>query len=113
MHELSLTEKLLKLVLAEAEAHQAKQITKIKIAIGDLSGIVEGSVETYFRLIAEPTIAAQAVLEFTRVRANLFCSYCNHEFIKPASDFLCPDCGELGRLTDSGRECFVESIEVE
>jgi hydrogenase nickel incorporation protein HypA/HybF len=113
MHELALTEKVLKLVLAEAAAHHAKQITKIKIAIGELSGVVPGSVEFYFQLIAKETIAEHAVLEFNQVEARLFCIQCCKEFKKLARDFLCPDCGNLARLTDSGQECIVESIEVE
>jgi hydrogenase nickel incorporation protein HypA/HybF len=113
MHELALTEKMLKLVLSEAESHQAVKIIKIKIKIGELSGIIEDCVEYYFQLAARDTLAAGAELEFIRCKAVLFCPKCRREFEKKPPDFNCPDCGNLCRLTDSGRECFVESIEVE
>lgn len=113
MHELSLTEKMFHLVLKEAEAHRAKQINKISFAIGELSGIVEDSVEFYFQLISKGTIAEQAQLKFKRIPARLFCIQCNQEFQKSQPDFLCPSCGNLARLTEIGQECIVESIEVD
>lgn len=113
MHELALTEKMLKLVLAEAEKHQARKITKIKVSVGELSGIIEECVGYYFRLAAQNTIAAGAELEFVKCKATLFCPVCEGQFEKSPFDFTCPNCGGLGRLTGAGRECFVESIEVE
>ncbi len=112
MHELSLTEKMLRLVLEQAEKHPG-EITKIKLVLGDLSGIVPDCVAQYFRLIAAGTKAAGARLEFRRQPAILYCPICEWEFEKLPADFNCPRCGSLARLTESGRECFVESIEVE
>lgn len=113
MHELALTEKLLNLVLTEAENHRAQRVTKIKIHIGELSGIIEDCVAYYFQLVAGDTIAAGAQLEFVKCKAMLFCPVCRREFEKSVQDFNCPICGGLSRLTEAGRECFVESIEVE
>ena len=113
MHELALTEKLFGLVLREAEAHKAGKVLKVKMVIGELSGIVEDSVELYFKLLSKNTIAEEARLEFQRTKANLFCIQCDKEFIKRSQDFCCHVCGNLGRLTKSGHECYVESIEVE
>ncbi len=108
-----MTEKIIKLVLAEAETHQAQRITKIKISIGELSGMIEDCVTYYFQLSTQGTIAAGAELEFVKCKARLFCPTCERQFEKSQRDFNCPECGGLGRLTDTGRECFVESIEVE
>jgi hydrogenase nickel incorporation protein HypA/HybF len=113
MHELSLTEKIFKIVMAQAMAHHAKQVTKVKIVIGELSGVLGSSVEFYFQLLAKETIAEHAILEFNRVPARLFCIQCNKEFVKEARDFTCPNCGNLARLTEIGQECVVESIEVD
>ena len=113
MHELSLTEKILKIVLETAIANRASKVTAVKIVIGELSGIMAEAVATYFELIAKDTIAAGAELEFIKAEAVLYCSICEREFAKPSSDFCCPDCGNLGRLGASGHECSVTSIEVE
>lgn len=113
MHELALTEKMFKIVLDEARSHQARRVTKVTISIGELSGIVPGSVETYFQLLAKGTLAEGADLEFNRVSARLFCIHCQKEFTKKAADFTCPDCGNLARLTEIGQECLIESMEVD
>ncbi|TCL67355.1 hydrogenase nickel incorporation protein HypA/HybF [Hydrogenispora ethanolica] len=113
MHELSLTEKILRLVLEQAGNHKAAKITRIKLVIGDLSGIIPACVEQYFGLIAAGTIAAGAKLEFQRSKAELYCPVCEESFEKRPADFNCPRCGSLAQLTESGRECFVESIEVD
>lgn len=113
MHEQALTEKILRLVLAEAEAHHASRITKIRITVGELSGVVPESVDFYYQLIARGTIAGDAKLEFHPAPAVLHCIHCKMDFPKPPGDFRCPHCGNLGRLTGIGQECTVESIEVE
>lgn len=113
MHELALTEKMLQLVLIEAKNHQAQRVTKIKLSVGELSGVIEDCVAYYFQLSARDTIAAGAKLEFAKCKAMLFCPVCQRQFEKKPQDFNCPNCGGLGRLTEVGRECFVESIEVE
>lgn len=113
MHEQALTEKILRLVLAEAKAHGASRITKIRITVGELSGVVPESVDFYFQLIARGTIADGAELEFHPTPATLHCVHCDLDFSKLPGDFRCPHCGNLGRLTGIGQECLVESIEVE
>lgn len=113
MHEMALTDKILKVVLAEAQRNRAQKVNRIKIRIGELAGIVEDCVTYYFQLIARDTIAADAKLEFNICKATLFCPNCRREFEKTPQDFNCPACGGLGRLTGVGRECFVDSIEVE
>lgn len=113
MHEMALTEKILNIVIHEAEAHHAKEIKKIGIVLGDLSGVVSDSMEMYFEMISKGTMAEGAVLEFTREKARLYCNQCQTEYIKEPGDFLCPICGNLGRFTDVGRECTVKNIEVE
>lgn len=113
MHELSLTEKFLKLVLDTAQQHKARKVTRIKLEIGDLSGIVAEAVTAYFELLARDTIAAGAKLQFRRIPAGLYCPNCQQEFTKAAEDFLCPVCKQLGRLTGNGHDCRVTRIEVE
>lgn len=113
MHELSLTEKILNLVLEQAAEHSAHRVTKIKMVIGELSGMIPECVDQYFRLIAANTPAAEAQLEFVKSKAKLYCPVCEQKFEKQLADFLCPTCKNLGQLTEGGRECFVESIEVD
>ena len=60
MHEQSIVESLLSVVLKSAEQNQAERIVAINLVVGDLSGVVEDAVNFYFNFLARETIAAGA-----------------------------------------------------
>ncbi len=113
MHEMTVTENMLNIVLAEAEKAGAKRVSKITLVIGELSSIIDDSVQLYFDMLSEGTPAAGALLDFTHIPATLRCRACGHIFPKHASNFTCPLCGGDGALTGDAKEFYVESIEVE
>ncbi len=113
MHEYAITENIIKTVNAEAEKAGAKKITEIKLVIGDLSSVVDESVQMYFDIISKDTLAECAKLVFKRVPAEYRCRQCGNEFVRNSSSFDCPKCGGDSILTDKGKEFYIESIEVE
>jgi len=113
MHEYAVTKGLIAIAVEEARRAGASKITLIKLVIGDLSTIIDDSVQMYFDMLSEGTIAHGAKLEFRRVSARFRCKDCDVEFDKPKSGFDCPKCGKMGVLTDSGKEFYIESMEVE
>ena len=60
MHEMSITQSLLEVALAEAAKSGAKRITAINIKIGALTGVVEESVAMYLGFLAKDTPAEGA-----------------------------------------------------
>ncbi len=60
MHELSVTENILKITLEYAEKEKATKVTDIYLNIGQLSSIVDDSVQFYWDLIAKDTICESA-----------------------------------------------------
>ncbi|MCX7709781.1 MAG: hydrogenase maturation nickel metallochaperone HypA [Clostridia bacterium] len=113
MHEYAVTKNMLAVALEEAEKAGAKKIIEIRLVIGDLSTIIDESVQMYFDFLTEETIADGAKLVFKRVPAVFQCKACSIEFNKPAKGFDCPQCGAMGAPTGVGREFYIESIEVE
>ena len=113
MHELSITQSILSIALEQAKTAQANRITKINLTIGELSGIVDECVEFYFDLLSKDTIAAEASLSFNRTPTKLRCRNCNTTFSPDNLNWACPNCQEQKIEITSGRECYVESIEVE
>ncbi|HOV26137.1 MAG TPA: hydrogenase maturation nickel metallochaperone HypA [Pseudobacteroides sp.] len=113
MHEYAVTKGLIATAVEEARRAGASKITLIKLVIGDLSTIIDDSVQMYFDMLSEGTIAHGAKLEFRRVPARFRCKDCDIEFDKPKTGFDCPKCGKMGVLTDSGKEFYIESMEVE
>jgi hydrogenase nickel incorporation protein HypA/HybF len=113
MHEYSITQSLLSLALEKANEARASRITGINLVIGEMSGIVDECVRTYFDLLSRDTIAAGAGLTFTKTPTKLRCRRCQAVFSPQDHDWSCPDCHEAGIEIISGRECYMESIEVD
>lgn len=113
MHEYAVTKGLLNIAIEEANKAGAKKITAIRLVIGDLSTIMDESVQMYYDIMSEGTIASGARLIFNRVPAEFQCKVCGLKFNKPKTGFDCPQCGNIGTPTGVGKEFYVESIEVE
>ena len=114
MHELALAQSILEICEEEARKQQAGAIQKIKLRLGDFSGVVREALEFSFDALKAETLAAGAGLEIERVPLEVRCPRCGQVSSPPASDlcFVCTDCGSPVEIT-SGRELQVEYIEVE
>ena len=113
MHELGITQSILSIVLEKANEVQASRVSKINLVIGELSGIVDDCVQFYFDFLSKDTIAAQASLSFHQPPARLRCRNCDTVFSPDNLNWACPKCHEQKIEIISGRECYVESIEVD
>lgn len=119
MHELSVTQSILDIVLAHARQAGANRILRISLVVGDLSGIVGESVQFYFDFLSRDTLAEGAELVFQHVPARFRCQACGTQYEPQAQqepllrpDWSCPVCGALSPEAVGGRELLVESIEV-
>jgi len=113
MHEYSITESMLSLALEKANEASAGKITRINLVVGDLSSIVSECVQFYFDFLSKGTIASGAELSFETKPTTVRCHKCNNVFTPGDHDWSCPKCHETGIDIVSGRECYMESIEVE
>ena len=115
MHELPVTEEILKIAVRHAEKNRAKRIIRIHLAIGDLSDLIDEWVQRYFDYLSKDSIADGAKLDIERVPITVLCEKCNKPFEvdKKEMDFHCPKCGEKGAELLKGREFTVKSIEIE
>lgn len=113
MHEYAVTKSIVDIAVKEAQNAGASRIVEIRLVIGDLSTIMDESVSLYFDVISRGTPAEGARLVFNRIPARFSCADCGLEYDKPAKGFECPNCGRTGRLTEGGREFYIESMEVD
>lgn len=112
MHEYSITESMLSLALEKAAEAKAAKITRINLVVGELSGVVSECVQFYFDAISKNTLADGATLSFATKPTRIRCRNCQKEFTPLNHDWACPDCHEMSVEIVSGRECYMESIEV-
>ena len=114
MHELPATRGILALALDTAKKAQAERITSIDIRIGELTSIVDDSVQFYFDVLSKDTAAAGARLNFIREPGVGTCLSCTKTFaVKPPLDPECPFCHAYSVQVTGGNRFLVESIEVD
>ncbi len=113
MHELAVTESILSIAGRHAKEAQASRVTDIYIVVGQLSSIVDDSVQFYWDIISEGTICANATLHFQRIPAKMVCMDCSHSYTLEGELTLCPQCGGARVQVTSGEEFWLDSIEIE
>jgi hydrogenase nickel incorporation protein HypA/HybF len=113
MHELSITERILEIALTHGEKAGARKITDLFLVIGDLSSVVDDSVQFYWDLISKDTIAEGAKLNFRRIPTRFRCLECNLEYAPEKDQFSCPNCTSKQVRVIAGEEFFLEAIDVE
>ena len=113
MHELSVTQGMLDIVLEKAGEAQASRITGINLVIGEMSSIVDDCVQFYFDFLSRDSIASGATLSFARIPMRVKCRNCQLSFTPEKSVWSCPRCGEWDVEVIAGREFYIDSIEVE
>jgi hydrogenase nickel incorporation protein HypA/HybF len=113
MHEMAITQSIIDIALAEAQKVSARKITRINVIVGALSGAAIESIQFYFEYMAKGNAAEGAELDCKAVPASLKCGTCKNEFKPVGSAWICPQCQGVGLEISAGKDCYVESIEVE
>lgn len=113
VHELSIAQSLLDIVLAEGRKHQLEKVHTIKLEVGALAAVVPESLTFCFEMLSKDTIASGASLEIETVPVVARCDPCNIMFEVENYSFLCPECGEPTPNLISGRELSLMNIEGE
>jgi len=117
MHELSIVQSLLAIIEDEMVKHGKHKLITVKIKHGRLAAVVPEALETGFEVLTINTPFAGAKLVTEQTPVVLRCRSCGREFSpeRASAAFApCPQCGEeLGHEVLSGRELYIEYLELE
>jgi hydrogenase nickel incorporation protein HypA/HybF len=113
LHELAVTEDILKTAVRHAEKANAKRVRQVNIVIGGLAGYVNESLEFYWEIMAAETICRNSRLHFEKIPAKFSCLTCNAEFSVEAQLAFCPQCGSHDAKLLRGNEFYIHSIDVD
>lgn len=113
MHEMSITENLVSILLKHAERNKAARIISVTLRIGELSDVVPEAVQFCYDICTQGTIAAGSKLIIERPTPVAYCHNCQkevciHQFYDP-----CPECKDFDYDIRQGRELDIKSMEVE
>ena len=113
MHELPVTENILEIAVRHAQNAGASRILGLNIVIGQLASIIDDSVQFYWDIIANGTIAEGAKLHFQRIPTEILCLDCDRQYKPSDKQMACPDCDSINIKILTGEEFFLEAINVE
>jgi hydrogenase nickel incorporation protein HypA/HybF len=118
MHELAVTTSILNLALQHAEAAHPEtahppRITDLYLVIGQLSSMIDDSVQFYWDIISQNTTAEGSRLHFRRIPAEFQCKSCLTRYPMRGDDFMCPECGSAEVRIAAGEEFYLEAIDVD
>jgi hydrogenase nickel incorporation protein HypA/HybF len=114
VHELPITQSILEITQRHAQTAGAHRVSDIYLVIGELSSIIDESVQFYWPIVSEGSIAEGARLHFRRIPTEMVCRDCETRY-SPAQgeDLRCPHCGGANVRVEAGTEFYVEAIEVD
>ena len=110
MHEVKAVQSVVSLILDEAVKQGASRVTRVSIKNGEWSTMDPDCVRTYFDESAKGTIAEGAEVAIESVPVRFKCAECGTAY-SPAK-VKCPTCSSTKGELISGREFYVESMEV-
>ena len=89
------------------------RIRNLYITIGDLSSIIDDSIQFYWDIISKDTIAEGAHLQFTRIPIQMHCQVCEYDYQPEDGISTCPLCDGAQVKVVAGQEFFLDSIDVD
>ena len=116
MHELPVTESILKIVLKHAMTNGVRKVKTIRLKVGKLSDLEDGWIQRYFDYLSKGTMAEGARLEIERTPIIMKCNACSGSYEVEAAKMgvmVCPACGGKGGTLLSGREYTIKEMEAE
>ncbi|MDT8447280.1 MAG: hydrogenase maturation nickel metallochaperone HypA [bacterium] len=113
MHELSIINDVLDSCLSAAALEGAGQINRIRLKIGERSGVSLDALGFAFEVARIGTLAEGAQLDLVALKAEALCLECGQVFRPEMGLFLeCPHCQGVGQLRQ-GQELLIDSLEIQ
>jgi len=113
MRELNIIQTFLAKTIQYVNETHSTRATTLHIALGEISELDLGSLQTHWDEIKKGTPAEHAQLHFRLIPAKVQCMACFQKYHPVANKISCPYCGSVGAKILIGEECTLESIETE
>ncbi len=113
MHEMAICQGILDIALSEAAKYQATAVKEIRLKIGAYSGAVPALIQEYFNIISADTIAKAANIKVEIMPVIAQCRICAKQSTLERFKIRCAHCNSQDLTIISGREFYIDSLEVE
>lgn len=113
MHELSIAQNIIEIVIDHAKNIQAKSVCEVELDIGTISGVIPETLEFALEVSIKDTILEKAKIIINVIEAKAICRKCEKHFDLDDVYTLCPHCGSFEFDIIQGKELKVKSIKIE
>ncbi len=113
MHELSVTQSIIKICCEEAVKHKASKVKEIRIKVGELSGLIPDCIQYYFDIASKGTEVEGALIKIDKIPITIKCNECNYEGVLKDKNYSCPVCNSYNLKILKGNEFLIDSLEVD
>jgi len=113
MHEYSIVQSLIGQCEEQAQANEAKKITKVVVKIGVLSGVERDLLESAFETFKEGTICDGAEFVVHMQPILVRCLECEKESELKRYEYICPHCQSANLEVLDGEDMYLMSLEME
>lgn len=111
MHELSLVENIIEIILAEMLKHNLTKIESISLRIGEMRQVVPDAMHFGFECLSKDTPLEGAKLNIEHIPTKAHCNHCNQDFIVENWLASCPSCHSNDIEIISGKELEIAEFE--
>lgn len=113
MHEMAIAQSVLDIAVGEMNRHASRRIKKVKLSVGEFSGVVKDALEFAFEALKADTPASGAAFEIETVPMKIQCPECGPaECSLSDVNLICRRCGSSMQIL-SGRELKVDYLDLE
>ena len=114
MHELSYIMDIINSVKELQEKEGAKNVEKIVLEVGKMSGVVPYYLEKYFNEVKDKASLENTVLEVHEMEVKIKCSSCSKIYIPGKENrYRCPVCGERSGDLIQGKGIIIKEVTIE
>ncbi|HEX9975178.1 MAG TPA: hydrogenase maturation nickel metallochaperone HypA [bacterium] len=111
MHELSIVENIIEIILAELPKHNLTKVESISLRIGEMRQVVPDALFFGFECLSKNTPLEGVEIKIDTIPIKGRCRQCHHEFILENWLESCKNCGQNQVEIISGKELEIAEFE--
>ncbi len=113
MHEVSVAQNIVEIVIMESEKAEAEKVTQVILSIGSLAGIENEALLFAWDMVTKNTLAEGSSLVIEDIPGIAECQNCQHQFRTDDYFSVCDKCGDYKTDIIKGKELQVKSIVID
>jgi len=113
MHEMALSESILKVMQDQAVSQKFKRVETVYLELGELACVTPEAILFCFDVVTKDSLADGAKLKISRSPGEALCMNCNQHVKVGKRGQPCPECSSYQLRITAGEDMWIKELEVE